>query len=403
MVIIGLQLHQLQRLLSATTGIKLYVASASNNSYYMNLNDFSSSFDRLYISGNYLPSRSGSYYVNRYDDQVITGIKYFIDEVYTPNLVGFDGNFGITRNYINVLNGELYKSGDLNYGLSWFDRICKDSSNVVAINWQDRLLSGAWTAQSLTIPNNFDSVNRKLTNSLGAEVFNWNLGTVTVSVPLTVSSTTELDNKINTSSMILGTGAGTATIEWGNSKLVNSGVAALDWKNKIISGDWTFNGNYSTFNSVPVAYSGVNFYHGGFFRMLYQPQDSIFNVYNSPASGNSNLVCDFWEYILKNGVDGNTSVDWGNRGLYTDVGGLSQNWNDRKLYNSSADVTVNYESKLLSGAWTAEQLHGFKIILTGNPPTSSSSPGISGQLAMNGSSFFVHTGIGWGKVQLTTF
>jgi hypothetical protein len=106
-------------------------------------------------------------------------------------------------------------------------------------------------------------------------------------------------------------------------------------------------------------------------------------------------------YLLKNGSDGNISVDWGNRNLYTSVGDKSIDWENRRHYNSAGNIVLDAESRVISGAWTTEQLHGLKVILTGSPPTSADSPGISGQLAVDKDFLYLYTGIGWGRTQFS--
>lgn len=451
--ITGLRLEQLGRLASATTGNKVYTVSPSNNSYYMTMYDFGKSVDRLFISGNYISSLSGANYVNITDNQVVTGVKQFNSYLIAPIIYG-----PTASNYsVDLNNGKLLTNSGTYLTLDWNNTELKDKASAVSLNWghtpaaSARTLSGAWRCQSFTVPYSFDSSNRSLVGLLGNSVFAWgdaenrSYSDFAVDGHLYVGG-----NIINTEERIMGDGTNT-TIEFGNSLLVGvSAATTLDWKNRIIHSAWTGESLYinrlysraSVLDGVDLENrfilnsNGIVVYDWGNNIAYSSDENTAINIEARYLSNSSNSPVLYWDSNTLTGDWHSQALCFNEYKMYSDNYDTETQQNDLTLFNngvlynqpifkhvgtsnylkfyeevsltghvkdSSNQYVMNVDTKTMTGVWTVEQLQGIKLITSGQAPANSSSPGISGQIIVGNTFIYMHTGLGWGRVALSSF
>lgn len=153
----------------------------------------------------------------------------------------------------------------------------------------------------------------------------------------------------------------------------NNHINLRDSTYTILSGDFKIGGGN---NSLKI-HKGIELSYGG--NSLVVASDYI---------GTSENFISFIDKKIY-AFEGPDIIDWGNYQLKT--GNI----------NGSAS-TLNWSGKTLYGNWTAEQLQGAKLILSGNAPSTPTSAGISGQIAMSGQKLFIATGTNqWGYVNIT--
>lgn len=87
-------------------------------------------------------------YVDRTNDQYITGIKRFNDTALFNNIGGYDGN----DSYINMISNHMQTNSDLP-SLNWSNKVLYNDDGSTNLDWGNKRLSGTWNAQSLTINN----------------------------------------------------------------------------------------------------------------------------------------------------------------------------------------------------------------------------------------------------------
>jgi hypothetical protein len=399
--ITGLRLEELSRLSLATTGAKIYTTSSAGNSYQMTFNDFYNNLYRLYLSGNLIPQTNYYDFVNRTDDQLVTGIKTF--EQIVLSLGGSIGN--ANSNYIAFDSPApgMYVSGAISPTLDWVSCFTKDRSNALSMNWSDRLLTGNWTAQSISIPNVLTSSSRELYDGNGELTFKWYDGKHTRTfgdgyVEGDFYATSVRANRIYYYSATLG------GIDLENKYILNdSDLTVYDWENNItyasdenISVHLNNRILYNSSNS-PSLYWNTNTLTGDWYA-----QTLSFNEYKL-YSDNYDSEMQSNDFTLFNGGVVYNQPVFKHQGMLNHLKFYEEVSLTGNVKDSNNSYAFNIDTKTLTGIWTVQQLQGIKLITSGQAPASSSSPGISGQICVGNHYLYMHTGIGWGRVALTTF
>ena len=167
---------------------------------------------------------------------------------------------------------------------------------------------------------------------------------------------------------------GGLSVDWSGRKLANtSSATSLDWQNKTLSGNWVAQSLYVSGRRL--------LGHGEILR-------------DSPGEQS----IDYGNRLLKN-VLGNTTINWDGHTLYDSDTNAVFNWDDRQIFNDVGNITVDAQNNVLSGMWAVQ---GLKLILTGVAPSTPTSAGISGQIAVSGQKLFIATGSNkWGYINIT--
>lgn len=191
-------------------------------------------------------------------------------------------------------------------------------------------------------------------------------GDTTVYGNLNVWNSAASSQILSTEELILRDTLNQSALDWNNRSLYNSGgTTHLDWQNRSLTGNWSTNGiatssghliNKGFFDSRAVQLTGVQTIEGNKTTSGVWTFNSQV-IFNDPAS----FVSDAGENIIS--IDSasalvaiyypNTLVPMvSNDGfLYDDVGIFSIATHLGYLYNSEGNVTLNYKSRGLSGAW----------------------------------------------------
>lgn len=142
-------------------------------------------------------------------------------------------------------------------------------------------------------------------------------------------------------------------------------------------------------------------------------------MYNLHLSGVFQPKNEDWRFVHRTGTESitgiktfaNTVIFSAGMGLsaqdISDVNIIADQTSDRRIdFNNgvmygSNGLVLSWENSTLSGIWSAE---GLKLVLAGNAPSSPTSIGVSGQVAMTGQKLFLCTGTNmWGYVNITAW
>ncbi len=286
--ITGLKLSELSTLLLGTTGTLTYVSTA-NQSFKMSMGALYNTINKFYISGNYQPKIEDWRFVHKTGDELITGDKYFVNSIYTPLIYSLSDPVGTTTALtVDINNKLLFTNEGLVNSLDWNTGYLKDLTSIISVDWNNRILSGNWSADNLQISGHnvitgnssttylsgfTDSflVHRYGTESItGAKTFD---GTVAFNSITTYIGPALFNNVLNanggiTTDIMTGNSIWNTTFsntrslsaDFSNRQLIadnspsSNNQVTLDWQNRVLSGlEWTASGLNVT-NSLSGSY-----------------------------------------------------------------------------------------------------------------------------------------------------
>lgn len=321
------------------------------------------------------------------------GPTIFYNPAYSVNYLNFQSG---TNGYLNFSDNSSIET------IHTVNRTTRDSTNAVSIDWENKRLSGIWRMNNQQIPTgNRVVMTTGNQNISGTKTF-WGI----VEIPLFslyVDNILSYSNPstfgvVSTSDGLLNYG-GATSIDWKNRLLENATAETmLDWGNKILSGNWNasnivtpyisgtsssrieVNNNklYDSVNSPSIDWSLRQLFFNGLPTVDYGLTKSLYS-----AGGVSSLD---WRFRV--GADGNAVQ--------------SYDWHNRLLQINDTTTTVDWSGRILSGVWNIQQLRMITPILSGLAPSTPTSAGASGQLAMSGQKLFIATGNNqWGYINIT--
>ncbi len=259
--------------------------------------------------------------------------------------------------------------------VSWDDRNLKNSSNAVTIDWQNQIISGNWVAQSLKIGNQSITTGNRTVNTTGTQ---------------TVSGSKTFINSIRAPAI---TGTNTP---YGISL---NDAQILDTAGNVRI-DWNLNQMYDGVEYIPVIDWGVGQLND---TSQNTTVDWITNLaLYSPTDGTKVL----WGAALLTDNGGIESLDWSNRLLVDVFGQTCVNWRTYQLINPDLDTaSLDWKYRTLSGTWiSADQFSTNKLVISGLAPSTPTSAGVFGQVAISGSKLYIATGTNkWGFIPITSW
>lgn len=397
--ITGLKLSQLQSLGLGSTGTLFYAASAGNNSYKISEKDLYQTLYKLHLSGVFQPKDEDWRFVHKTGDESITGVKTFVNPIEASE-IHLDGNTDLKIDMINQIIYDENGSTSIDWlnrylnvpgagaVVDWHNQLLQDLFGVVSIDWDHRILSGNWIGQNLNLNslkisgnyvvtgnNTVDSQINALSGYVdaftvhrinqerisGAKTFINNItfsGGITTFYPQPPKAQAVNDVFSNNGISFLNDylivddgGAQKVMVDWSGGLLINGlGDTRLDWKNKILSGTWGYQGlsgiNLTGHNitamhelAAPIISAATN-------------SDTYIDVTNrSLYDSGPFLSIDWNNYILYE--NGSEALDWANGVLYDYGNNITLNWNN-SLLNTNGASSLDWGNKILYGNWSTQ-------------------------------------------------
>lgn len=198
-----------------------------------------------------------------------------------------------------------------------------------------------------------------------------------------------------------------SSVNWGDRLLSDDDEnITLDWQNRRLTGNWVLNnepivtGNKVVYTTGNQTISGIKTFSNAILIAgtpgLYLSGSTIYY-----GAINTSPKMDFSTMVLYDD-DGLPAIDWATRYLHSTTSLVTLDWASHTLIGSDSTVSLNWDSKTLISGWKANDLTTFKLILSGSAPSTPTSAGVSGQIAMSGQKLFLATGTNkWGYVSVT--
>lgn len=396
-IITGLRLSELQKVSLATTGTLFYI-SAANDSFSITETALYNTLDKFHISGSYQPKNEDWRFIHRTGNQDVTGILNA--STFGSINPGLGYSLDTTNGYIKDVSGNtsividrvlLGLNGD-NLSLNWGERKLYNQSSQVTLDWDNKILTGNWVAQNLSITGTQNHLvhttgsenilgSKKFNNSLFANIIR-NTGNPLIGLDLTTGNLNDRLSlvSLNWQDRILLDSLGNTVANWNNRILnSNSATTTIDWNNRVLSGSW--NVNSMTINNQNIV-TGNNV---------------VYTTGNQTINGDKtfqNTVIVINDLSINN-TDNNKITNQNND--------FNMDLDDGTINLSLIDgsTSVDFANKILSGQWTVNQLQSLKLVLTGISPTAYNSVGISGQIATKDNFIYIATGTNlWGRTTL---
>lgn len=372
-----------------------------------NITIFTGLNNNIIISGdiNTISGYINSFYVDRINNQSITGNKTFVGDIFLNNLyplVGYSGGILLGNQQIYSYNNllaldyntrRLYDSGG-QFSLHWDDRKLFTTGNLEIANWESGKLydldgsnSIDWTGHSLYDRNNIRRIRWDIAQAYDYRnqfSIDWD-GKVLFNREWPI---------VNWDSHYLIPLSGEVSLDWGNRRLFDTGSnVSLLWHDRILSGNWTLLGTIDKLQSTGSnLYTYITNTSGNFDTRLYNSGQTLLGLINAASAGVSSI----------NGASGIISITGGGNVTVISGGiGLIRISGDTGAYSSFYPIS-NPNNYCTSGNIqnTGSNLYTYIINTSGNLDTRLYNSGqnllgligvaITGVSSINGSSGIVN-------------
>lgn len=160
--------------------------------------------------------------------------------------------------------------------------------------------------------------------------------------------------------------------------------------------------------------TGTKFYAVAGSNNYQIPEKSLYDtLYYYHISGAFQLQSEDWRFVHTTGSEYITGTKRFANNINTDLISRYSNLgsihvplinleNGTLLPRITAGISLDWSGKVLSGVWNSQQLRMITPIISGTAPSSPTSAGVSGQIAISGQKLFVCTGTNqWGYLNIS--
>lgn len=364
-VITGLKISQLDTLALGATGTRFLVSSSNANSYQMYEKDLYTTLYMLHLSGAF-PSKTEDWrFVHVTGDEAITGNKRFYNDI-TGNNIDLNAILRSGNSFIDISNQIIYTSpttfANLGSRLFYDDndvsgikfttlqRYLIDQSGNIALDWNNRILSGNWNVTVNPTINNQSVVtgNRVVMTSGNQHIsgqkdfhgdvnfYNQHYGFNVLTFRSGIGGYINLNDNSGVESINANTREARNTsnqivAKWGNTILTGvtpytdgvygtTYVNNINWDNGMLNGGWVINDTTGQ-ASVHALYRVLVNEH----NIATIDWGNIFGFSAANLRDNNGTIAMYWplrQLIASNGST--VSLDW-------NTNSLSGNWNAQNL------------------------------------------------------------------------